>query len=147
MEVEAERLRSEIASAETQFKTLAGQINGLKGQIAEQEKRLVYSDQKLLKDMISNLIALQPGVEFEINRQYYYCYGEGSVQVEKTGSVTIYIIQGEVINSYLQKAYNIPDALFYFKGNITLQPVDIFANTWTSNFGNLYQNTTLESAK
>ena len=55
--------------------------------------------------MIKKLKDLVPTTEKEIDRHYYYCYGEGSVQVEKTGDVVVYIIKGERFGDYLHNAY------------------------------------------
>lgn len=55
--------------------------------------------------MIQQLKALIPGIEREIDRQYYYCYGEGAVQIEETGGVLVYIVRGERFGAYLNSAY------------------------------------------
>ena len=44
--------------------------------------------------MVEALKSLVGGVEREIDRQYYYCYGEGAVQIVATGLVTVYVVRG-----------------------------------------------------
>ena len=45
--------------------------------------------------MVEKLKRNIPSVESEIDRQYYYCYGNGSVEIAQTGSVVVFIIKGE----------------------------------------------------
>ena len=55
--------------------------------------------------MIKILSTISPIIQNEINRHYYSCFGEGSVQVEQTGNVTVYILKGEHVGQYLHKVY------------------------------------------
>ena len=94
--------------------------------------------------MVVDLKSLQPGITYEINRNYYFCYGDGKIQIEQTGSVTVYIIQGNAFAGYLQNAYNIKNPSITLSGNIRLQPIDIFSNTWKTSYGNLFTDQTLQ---
>lgn len=90
--------------------------------------------------MVEDLRDLQPGVTYEINRNYYFCFGEGQVQIEQTGSVTVYIIQGNAFAGYLENAYNVKNTSITLSGSIRLQPIDIFSNIWKTNYGNPFTN-------
>lgn len=46
-----------------------------------------------------------PNVQAEIDRHYYYCYGDGKVQVKNQGGVVIYIVRGEAFGNYLRSIY------------------------------------------
>ena len=61
-------------------------INYEKSKIAEDELDDLHS-------MIKRLTRLISTTEREIDRHYYYCYGEGSVSIERTGNVLVYIIR------------------------------------------------------
>lgn len=55
--------------------------------------------------MVATLNRLIPSVQSEIDRHYYYCFGDGSVQIEETGNVVVYIVRGERFGDYLRKQY------------------------------------------
>ena len=91
-----------------------------------------------LVDMVETLTRILPTVEMEIDRQYYFCYGEGAVTNTQTGGVLVYIVRGESFATYLQTAYGqsvsvVPggvraaDYMFY--------PSNIFSQVWTDAFG------------
>ena len=48
-----------------------------------------------------------PNIQEEINRQYYYCYGEGAVTVEETGDTVVYIVRGENFQQLLENTYGL----------------------------------------
>ncbi len=85
--------------------------------------------------MIGKLKALVPTTESEIDRHYYYCYGEGSVQVEKTGGVVVYIIKGERFGDYLHSAYGKSVEVPSNRGDVRLQRVDTYGNSYTNAYG------------
>lgn len=55
--------------------------------------------------MIATLKRSIPAIQSEIDRHYYYCYGEGAVDVVQTGSVVVYIVKGERFGEYLRAQY------------------------------------------
>ena len=79
----------------------------MKDKIAAQEPLLVSDDLALLQDQLASLKELLPAVEYELNRQYFYCYGDGAVTIEKTGDTVVYIIRGEAFQALLEKTYGI----------------------------------------
>lgn len=83
--------------------------------------------------MIDTLKRLVPTTEREIDRHYYYCYGEGNVQVEQTGSVVVYIVRGERVDNYLNSRYG--QHANRGHGDLRFRKVDIFDAKWTSKFG------------
>ncbi len=44
--------------------------------------------------MIDSLRKLVPSVQAEIDRHYYYCFGDGKVEVRQTGGVVVYVVRG-----------------------------------------------------
>jgi hypothetical protein len=94
--------------------------------------------------MIVALKEVVPSVESEIDRHYYYCYGEGSVAVEKTGDVTVYIVRGENFGNYLHNAYGQSVKVPALRGDVHFERVDIFAAAWTNKFGFPFVDTSLE---
>ena len=94
--------------------------------------------------MIKKLQELVPTTEAEIDRHYYNCYGDGSVQVEKTGSVTVYIVRGESLGAYLHSAYGSSVKLPALKRDIAFHKVDVFSPTWTNKYGYPFVNTSLK---
>ena len=55
--------------------------------------------------MIESLQNSSPHIEREIDRQYYYCYGDGAIKIEKTGNVVLYIVRGQSFGKYLVNVY------------------------------------------
>lgn len=84
--------------------------------------------------MITRLKNLIPGIEREIDRQYYYCYGDGAVTIEQTGSVVVYIVRGESFGNYLLSTYG-QSLNVAVRGNVNLYRVDIFSGTWVAQYG------------
>lgn len=73
----------------------------------EEERKLDYS---LLDNLISMKNALRnllPSIEQRINEQYYNCFAQGMVTVEKIGSFTFFSINGKDLGGYIKNAYGI----------------------------------------
>ena len=102
LEVMVERIRDDVNVAQKKADAINEKIAEYKDQIAAQEKLLVTDDLKLLQDQIVVLKKIQITVEEEVNRQYFYCYGDGAFTIEKTGTVTVYIIRGEALKLFLK---------------------------------------------
>lgn len=84
--------------------------------------------------MIATLKRLVPTTEKEIDRHYYYCYGDGKVEVEQTGSVVVYVVRGESrVNGYLENRYG--KGVPQHAHDLRLQSVNVFDARWTSKFG------------
>ena len=81
METEVEILRTEIAIAEAKEDRINDEIDELTERINNEKKKLNQDDLDDLNSMIKRLKALIPGIQREIDRQYYYCYGEGAVTI------------------------------------------------------------------
>ena len=94
MEVQVERLRTDIAVAQNKADKYRDQIRDLQNRIDVERKKTSTADLDDLNEMIATLKGFIPTVQSEIDRHYYYCYGEGSVEVEQTGSVVVYIVRG-----------------------------------------------------
>ena len=111
LEIQVERLRTDIAVAEAKKDQWENQIDEYTDRINIERKKLADDELKDLEDMIEVLKKLIPTTEAEIDRHYYNCYGDGAVEVEQTGSVLVYIIRGERVNEYIHQAYgdDVPD--------------------------------------
>ena len=107
LEVRVERVRTDINVAEAKAVKINAEIADLKERIAAQERIMVEDDLALLRNQLATLNELMPTVEYEVNRQYYYCYGDGAVTIEKTGDTVVYIIRGEAFQGLLEKTYGI----------------------------------------
>jgi hypothetical protein len=94
--------------------------------------------------MISVLKELVPTTEREIDRHYYYCYGEGSVQVEKTGDVVVYIVKGERFGDYIHSAYGKSVKVPAVRGDVHFNRVNIFGAPWTNKYGYPFVDTSLK---
>lgn len=142
LEIQVERLRTDITVAETKGERFEAQIEALQDRINIEEKKLATEELDDLNRMIDVLKRLVPTTEKEIDRHYYYCFGEGNVEVEQTGSVVVYIVRGESANGYLRNRYgaNIPARN---GGDLRLRSVDIFAAPWIDKFGYPLVNTQL----
>ncbi len=55
--------------------------------------------------MIVNLNGILPTVQAAIDREFYYCYGDGKIQVETTGNTLVYVVRGEAFGKYIDSAY------------------------------------------
>ena len=99
---------------------------------------MVDGDLASLLDMVETLNRILPQVQFEIDRQYYYCYGDGAVTQEQSGGVLVYVVRGESFATYIQNAYG--QSVVPVQGGVRAQnymfyPVSIFDPIWTGTFG------------
>ena len=89
--------------------------------------------------MVAKLQRMIPSVQNEIDRQYYYCYGDGSVEVSQTGSVTVFIIRGESFNEYINNAYGESVSSTNFRrSDLNFQIVDVYSSQWSGLYGNFH---------
>ena len=142
LEIKVERLRTDITVAETKEERFERQIEDLNDRINIEEKKLADEELDDLERQIAVLKRLVPTTESEIDRHYYYCFGDGAVEVEKTGSTVVYVVRGERVNGYLQRQYG-ANAPAYNGGDIHLRPLSIFDAQWTNKFGYPFVNTDL----
>lgn len=73
------RLRTEISVAETKKAKLLKDIADYQDRIDFEKKKNVTTDLTKLNAMIDNLKRIIPTVESEVDRHYYYCFGDGKV--------------------------------------------------------------------
>ena len=85
--------------------------------------------------MIDSLHKLVPGIESEIDRHYYDCFGEDGDEVSESQGVVVYIVRGERVGEYLHSAYGQQVEVPVDVGEVRLSKVDIFGVPWTSKFG------------
>ena len=133
LEIQVERLRTDINVAEAKEDRFLDQIKALEDRINIEEDKLADKELEDLNRMIDTLKRLIPTTEKEIDRHYYYCYGEGNVQVEQTGSVIVYIVKGERVNGYLNNRYGVDARRSH--GDVRFNTVDIFDAQWTGKYG------------
>jgi predicted nucleic acid-binding Zn-ribbon protein len=147
LEIQLERLRTDLRIAEAKEDRINEQIDALNARIAVEEAKLVEDDLATLREMVERLSNLVPGIEREIDRQYYYCYGEGSVQVEQTGGVVVYIVRGESFGNYLLSVYGESvKAGNVRSGDQRLYRVNIFSAAYTSKFGYPFASSAFQSS-
>ena len=135
LEIEVERLRTDINVAESKTRGIDDRIDDLNRRIDVEKGKLKHDDLENLRHMINSLSGLIDGVQREIDRQYYYCYGDGAVQTEQTGSVVVYIVRGESFGNYLLTVYGQSVKVPAVRGTYNLYRIDIFSPVWTSKFG------------
>ena len=135
LEIQVERLRTDINVAEAKESKFLAQIDGLEGRINIEEQKLADKELDSLNGMIDKLKRLIPTTEKEIDRHYYFCYGEGNVQIEQTGSVVVYIVKGERVPDYLNSRYGINVVRRNPGGDLRLNRVNIFDSQWTGKYG------------
>lgn len=110
-----------------------------------EKKKIAQDELDDLNHMIGKLKKLVPTTENEIDRHYYYCYGEGSVQPTQTGGVVVYIVKGERFGEYIHSAYGKTVKIPALRGgDVHLRRVDVFGNPWTDKFGYPLVNTSLD---
>jgi hypothetical protein len=87
--------------------------------------------------LITNLNGILPTVQAAIDREYYYCYGDGKIQVETTGNTLVYVVRGEAFGQYIETAYGqgVNAPTIRSSSDFKLQVVDPFSRIWTSKFG------------
>jgi hypothetical protein len=95
--------------------------------------------------MIDTLKNLIPATENEIDRHYYYCYGDGSVKEERTGGVVVYIVKGERFADYIHSAYGKIVKAPIVKGDVRLQRVDLFGFDYTGKYGHVFEKSSFKN--
>lgn len=85
--------------------------------------------------MIDNLKRIIPNIESEVDRHYYFCFGNGKVQVDNSGGVIVYIVRGDAFGNYLRNLYGRNIVLPAINGDVLFNRVDIFGTPWVSAFG------------
>lgn len=94
LEVRVGRLRTDISVNDAKRAVLLRENIELNDRIAIERKKVVPDQLSLLNDMVVALKNFVPNVQAEIDRHYYYCFGDGKVQVKNAGGVVIYIVRG-----------------------------------------------------
>ena len=90
--------------------------------------------------MIGVLKELIPTTEKEIDRHYYYCYGEGAVDVEQTGGVVVYVVRGERFGEYIHNAYGKSVKVPAVRGDVHFRRVNVFGNAYVNKYGYPFPN-------
>jgi len=134
-EVRVNRLRTDISVADAKKTKYLKDIQNLQDQIAIQRKLQVPDSLNKINDMINSLRKMLPAVQSEIDRHYYYCFGNGKVQVQQTGSVVVYVVRGDAFANYLRALYGSNVVLPAVNGDVLFNRVDIFGTTWVGAFG------------
>lgn len=139
LEIQVERLRTDISVAETKEDRINAEIDRNIDRINFEKKKIAQDELDDLNGMIAALKELVPTTESEIDRHYYYCYGEGSGRVEQTGGVVVFFVKGERFAEYIHNAYGktvkIPRV-----GDVELRRVDLFGATYTRQYGHIFKN-------
>ena len=87
--------------------------------------------------MIRVLSAVLPRYQKKTAELYYNCYGDGSVSVLQTGAVTVYVIKGASVPTYLQQNYGLQNlgSLQNIRRDISLSVVDVSGVAWKNSYG------------
>ena len=85
--------------------------------------------------MVDKLKRIIPAMQSEIDRHYYYCYGQGKVQVQTVGGVIVYVVRGDAFGNYLRNLYGRNIVIPAVNGDVLFNRVDIFDATWSGAFG------------
>ena len=144
LEIKVERLRTDISVAEAKEDKINAEIDRTIDRINFEKKKIAQDELDDLNHMIDVLKELVPTTEREIDRHYYYCYGEGSVQVEKTGDVVVYIVKGERFGDYIHSAYGKSVKVPAVRGDVHFNRVNIFGAPWTNKYGYPFVDTSLK---
>ena len=137
LEVDLERSRTDLSVAQVKDKKLADDIKGFKDRIVAEQAKVVEDDLQKLRTIVDKLGKSYPTIQAGIDREYYYCYGPGKVQVETTGNTIVYIVNGDAFGQYIDNAYGTVSTGLRVStsGNVRLQSVDAFSPVWTAKFG------------
>lgn len=136
LEVKVGRLRTDISVNEAKKAKILKDNADLTARINIERKKILPDQLAKLNDMLASLRNFLPTVESEIDRHYYYCFGDGKVQVQTNGGVVIYIVRGEAFGNYLRNLYGTSVAVpNNNSGDILFNRVDIFGNNWVGAFG------------
>lgn len=83
-------------------------MKSLLDQVDTEKAKLIYKDQENLQYLNSVLQKTLPKFVEQNNQIRFSCYGSwNSVTVLKTGSSIIYIVNGDKLPGYLEKAYSL----------------------------------------
>lgn len=134
-EVKVERIRTDIAVAETKRDKYLRQIMSFEDKINIEKKKNSTENLNKLTEMINSLKGVLPSVSSAIDKHYYNCYGAGNVKTQKVGDVTVYIVSAAKIADYLKSVYGSTIKVPNLNGDITFNRVDIFGSGWTGKYG------------
>ena len=140
LEIKVERLRTDISVAEAKEDKINAEIDRYIDRINFEKKKIAQDELDDLNHMIGVLKELIPTTQKEIDRHYYYCYGEGSVQTEQTGGVVVYIVRGERFGQYIHSAYGKSVKVPAVRGDVHFRVVDVFGAPWTNKYGYPFPN-------
>lgn len=78
-----------------------------------------------------------PTIQSQIDRQYYFCYGNGKITTSTQNSTIVYIIRGDSFADYVQTGYgqSVSIDAQTLKRGINMQTCSIFSSPWVSNYG------------
>ena len=143
LEVKVGRLRTDISVLEAKKARILKDNADLTARITIERKKILPDQLLKLNEMLVSLRNFIPTVESEIDRHYYYCFGDGKVQVQTSGGVVIYIVRGEAFGNYLRNLYGQSVSIPQVNGDVLLNRVDIFGNNWVGAFGYPFQSSAL----
>lgn len=135
LEVKVGRLRNDISNADIKKAKLVKDNLALQDRIDIERKKTIPNDATRLNLMIDNLKRSIPNIESEIDRHYYYCFGAGSVQVQTTGNLTVYVVRGDAIGNYLRTLYGRNVVVPAVNGDVLLNRIDMFGPSWIGAYG------------
>lgn len=135
LEVKVSRIRTDISVADSKKQRLLKDNAGYLDRIDVERRKNVTTDLIKLNGMVDNLKKLIPTVESEVDRHYYYCFGNGKVEVKVTGGVTVYVVRGDAFGNYLRNLYGRNVVLPAVNGDVLLNRIDIFGQAWAGAFG------------
>ena len=141
MEIKVERLRTDISIAEDKEDKINAEIDRNIDRINFEKRKIAQDELDDLNHMIDKLKNLIPTTEKEIDRHYYFCYGKGSVKVEETGGVLVYIIRGERFGEYIHNAYGKNVKVPEVRGDLRFYRTDLYGFPWANKYGhNAFKN-------
>jgi len=136
-----ERARTNLSTARVKDNKLANDIRKFKNRIDELQPNVRDDVLRNLRTIVANLTKVIPAINGDINREYYYCYGAGSVETVNTGSTVVYVVRGDSFGQYVSNLYGANlSTQFGANDSIRLNVVDPFSPIWTSKFGLGYQS-------
>lgn len=146
LEIKVGRLRTDISVNEAKKARLLKDNADLTDRISLEKRKVIPDELTKLNDMVVALKNLVPTVESEIDRHYYYCFGEGKVSVKQTGGVVVYVVRGEAFGNYLRNIYGRNLVVPAASGDVLFNRVDIFGETWIGAFGYPFQTSAFGSS-
>lgn len=146
LEVKVNRLRTDISTADAKKTRYLNDIAGWNDRIDIERRKAGAADLTKLNGMVDGLKKLIPTVESEVDRHYYYCFGDGKVQVQTTGGVVVYVVRGDAFGNYLRNLYGRNVVMPAVNGDVLFNRVDIFGAPWVGAFGYPFGNASLGGA-